>query len=101
MIATIAILAALLLPVLTRAKMKARQTSCFSNLRQLGLAWTMYKDENTTKLAEAYPVNNPTVWVQGNMTNAADARRSDAVTGAPLLRAGCAGKIASSAIRIY
>ena len=42
----------------------------------------MYKDENTTKLAEAYPVNNPTVWVQGNMTNAADA------VDAGLVRAG-------------
>jgi type II secretory pathway pseudopilin PulG len=81
-VATVGILAALLLPVLSRAKVKAQQTSCFSNLRQLGLAWMMYQDDNSGKLVESYPVNNPSVWVQGNMTNASDAVSPD------LLRAG-------------
>ena len=41
-VATIVTLAALLLPILTKAKIKAQQTTCLSNLRQLGFAWTLY-----------------------------------------------------------
>lgn len=72
-IATIVTLAALLLPVLSKAKIKAQQTRCLSNLRQLGLAWSMYGGDNLGLLAESYPVNNSNVWVMGNMTNASEA----------------------------
>ena len=81
-IATIAILAALLLPILSRAKVKAQRTTCLSNLRQLSVSWVMYADDNHGSLVESYPVNNPEVWVQGDMTKANEAGNAD------LIRAG-------------
>lgn len=42
-IAIIAILAAILFPVFAQAREKARQTTCLSNLRQLGTAFVMYR----------------------------------------------------------
>ena len=46
-ITIIAILAAMLLPALARAKERARQTSCLNNLRQVALAYTMYRGDHS------------------------------------------------------
>jgi prepilin-type N-terminal cleavage/methylation domain-containing protein/prepilin-type processing-associated H-X9-DG protein len=49
-IAIIAVLAALLLPVLSRAKDKSRQVACFSNMRQVALAARLYMDDHNGSL---------------------------------------------------
>jgi prepilin-type N-terminal cleavage/methylation domain-containing protein len=51
-IAIIAILAAILLPVLSRAKLRAWEIQSINNLKQLQLGWIMYCDENDTKLPQ-------------------------------------------------
>jgi len=53
-IAIIAILAAILFPVFAKAREKARQTSCVSNEKQLGLAFVQY----TQDYDESYPVDS-------------------------------------------
>jgi prepilin-type N-terminal cleavage/methylation domain-containing protein/prepilin-type processing-associated H-X9-DG protein len=44
-VAIIAVMAAILFPVFARAREKARQTSCLSNIKQLGLAWLQYAQD--------------------------------------------------------
>jgi len=52
-IAIIAILAAMLLPALTRAKMKAQGIGCLNNGRQISLAWRLYAEDSQDKLCFA------------------------------------------------
>jgi prepilin-type N-terminal cleavage/methylation domain-containing protein len=58
-IAIIAILAAMLLPALSRAKARAQNIHCISNLKQLGVADRMYTDDFSDHFA-------PPNWDSGN-----------------------------------
>jgi prepilin-type N-terminal cleavage/methylation domain-containing protein len=69
-IAVIAILAALLLPVLSKGKASAFRTQCLSNLKQWGVALTMYGGENQ----ESFPQNSgpgatDMAWMATTFTN--------------------------------
>src|SRR5438067_13834398 len=65
-IALIAILASLLLPALGRAKAKARQANCVSNLKQWVIAWQLYAMENNDK----FPTGVSVGWSRGEWINA-------------------------------
>ena len=69
-IAIIAILAAILFPVFAQAREKARQTSCLSNLRQIGTATIMYAqdyDETVTKTEWGGDVDEAHEYFWGDM----------------------------------
>ena len=71
-IAIISVLAALLLPVLSKAKFKAQGLQCLNNHRQLCLAWRLYSEDNQDVLpfASEYPWNPTTfdaAWVTGTL----------------------------------
>jgi prepilin-type N-terminal cleavage/methylation domain-containing protein len=72
-IAIIAILAAMLLPALGKAKVRAYRVQCLNNMRQLDLGWIMYADDNQDKLADNNGGNSSAAangnWVLGGMTD--------------------------------
>ncbi len=84
-IAIIAILAALLLPVLGEAKRKALQTSCLSNFKQVGTALTMYINDNEDWLPPGPNAN--AAWCAQDQTQSAgyeDTTRSSDMRHLPI-----------------
>ena len=58
-IATVGMLAVLLLPALAGTKPNSQSFQCMENQRQMVLAWQMYSDDNGGKIAPNYPQGGP------------------------------------------
>jgi prepilin-type N-terminal cleavage/methylation domain-containing protein len=61
-IAIIAILAAILFPVFARARERAQQSACLSNMRQIGIALTSYAQDNDERYPPQRFTGTPLIW---------------------------------------
>ncbi len=89
-IAIIAILAAMLMPVLTAAKQRSQVTVCINNMRQLGMAFHMYSADNSDEVV--YPNWGPNNKIQGWLYQGPQAALNTALT----LPAGQKGPLGTS-----
>src|ERR1051326_342525 len=99
-IAIIAILAAMLLPALQRAKRKAQQVQCVSNLKQLQIGWQLYAGDFSDYMLPNAPLGSTTdqTWCYGS---AEDWHFADANTNAALYRASILAPFLGGQLGVY
>ena len=84
-IAIIAILAAMLLPALGKAKQKAQGIGCINNLRQMQISQVLYSGDNNDKLVPNFATSDPAfTWAAGDLRNVIEATNIIYTVGALL-----------------
>jgi len=105
-IAIIAILAAMLLPALSKAKAKAQAIACINNEKQLATAWIMYAGDNGDRVANNFGVTETAAeiaaktyrtWCVNNMSYAATAD----ITDVNLIKLAQLGPYTGGAVDVY
>ena len=100
-IAIIAILAGLLLPALSQAKIKAQGTACMNNIRQLSIGWFLYADENEDRLVNNHGKPETTARRQTWANNVEDWGNSDDNTNEIYLTESKLGPYVSKSASVY
>ncbi|MCX6922539.1 MAG: prepilin-type N-terminal cleavage/methylation domain-containing protein [Verrucomicrobia bacterium] len=100
-IAIIAILAALLLPSLAKAKSKAVATTCSKNIQQLTLAWILYAEDESGLFVNNHGVAETLVRRQTWANNVQDWQTTDDNTNLVYLTDSKLGPFAGRSARIY
>jgi len=100
-IAIIAILAALLLPALSRAKGSAQTTACSNNIKQLEVAWVMYADDNQGLLVNNCSMVDTRTYRQSWVNNIQDWAVSPENTNADFVRNGKLAIYVNNNVGIY
>ena len=87
-IAVVAVLAALVLPALARAKARAQGIGCANNIKQLSLAWLVYADENSDLLVNNHGIQETLKRRQNWVNGVEDWGNSDGNTNLATLTGG-------------
>jgi len=98
-IAIIAILAAMLLPALSKAKAKAQGISCMSNTKQLQLAWIMYAGDNNEKIV--LNKSDPSLPEESWVFNVMNWNGSDSTTNPDRVKTGLLGDYTGKSVAVY
>src|SRR5207302_9817041 len=100
-IAIIAILAAMLLPTLSRTKIRAQSTMCSNHLRQLSVGWTLYADDYNDRLIVNHNKAQTTEERQSCVNNIEDWTSTPDNTNIELVLSGKLSPYVNKSIAIY
>ncbi len=105
-IAIIAILAAMLLPALAKAKEKANGIRCLNNGKQLLLAWRFYADDNSDRVANNFGIANTTAEINAStyqnwVNNVMSWDTSSMNTNLTLVRNGSLNQYLGGSVNVY
>jgi prepilin-type N-terminal cleavage/methylation domain-containing protein/prepilin-type processing-associated H-X9-DG protein len=100
-IAIIAILASLLLPALSRAKMTAQGAACGNNIKQLSLAWLIYADDNSQLLVNNSSTADTRTYRQSWVNNIQDWTENEENTDPTYILSGKLAPYVNNNLGVY